>query len=430
MADQRTIRLPKQWSQHVKAGVLHAISLANFALSYARGRATSRRRLRAQLEQANTEIALLREELNIKDARWERSRSRRRPHYLPTQRMRILQLRAARGWTLEKTARVFLVDLQTLLIWMRRLDEESERPLIQTVEPVNRYPDFARNLVRELKSLSPTMGCERMAQILDRIGLLLGATTIRHIVRERGAPPDDEPQSEKRRRRVVARYPGHTWHVDLTLVPTRAGFWVPWFPFSLPQRWPFCWWVALAVDQLSRVIVGFAVFKQVPSSDQVQSFLDRAIKAGRSTPKYIVTDKGKQFWCRGFKRWCKRRGIRPRYGRIGEPASITIVERCIRSMKQECTQILLVPMSLAAMRRELRLYASWYNTVRPHTTLAGRTPREAYAGRKPRRRRFEPRPNWPHRPGLCWNGGDKFKLEVSYIEGRKHLPVIELRRAA
>ena len=34
--------------------------------------------------------------------------------------MRILQLRAARGWTLEKTARVFLVDLQTLQIWMRR----------------------------------------------------------------------------------------------------------------------------------------------------------------------------------------------------------------------------------------------------------------------------------------------------------------------
>jgi putative transposase len=430
MADHRSIRLPKQWSKHVKSGVLHAISLASFAISYARGRATTRSRLRAQLEQANTEIALLREELNIKDSRWERSRSRRRPHYLPTLRMRILQLRAARGWTLEKTARVFLVDLQTLLIWMRRLDEEGERPLIQTVEPVNRYPDFVRNLVRELKSLFPAMGYERMAQVLARIGLLLGATTIRHIVRERGVPPDDEPQSERRRRRVVARYPGHTWHVDLTIVPTKAGFWVPWFPFSLPQRWPFCWWVALAVDQLSRVVVGFALFKQAPSSDQIQSFLDRAIKAGQSTPKYIVTDKGKQFWCRSFKRWCKHRGIRPRYGRIGEPASIAIVERCIRSMKQECTRIILIPMTLAAMRRELRLYVSWYNTFRPHMALAGRTPQEAYSGRTLNRRRFEPRPNWPHRPLRCRNGGDKFRLAVSYIEGRKHLPVIELRRAA
>ena len=61
--------------------------------------------------------------------------------------MRILQLRAARGWTLEKTARVFLIDLHTLQTWMRRLDERGDRALIQTVEPVNRYPDFVRNLV-------------------------------------------------------------------------------------------------------------------------------------------------------------------------------------------------------------------------------------------------------------------------------------------
>ena len=112
MASRPRIRLPRQWSRHVKSGVLHAVSLASVALSYARGRATGRRRLRAQLEEATTEISLLREELSIKDGRWARSRSRRRPHYTPVQRMRILQLRAARGWTLEKTARVFLLDLQ------------------------------------------------------------------------------------------------------------------------------------------------------------------------------------------------------------------------------------------------------------------------------------------------------------------------------
>jgi len=49
----------------------------------------------------------------------------------------------------------------------------------------------------------------------------------------------------------------------------------------------------------------------------------------RSAPRYLITDKGKQFWYRSFKNWCKRRGIRPRYGRVGEPASIAIVERFI-----------------------------------------------------------------------------------------------------
>jgi hypothetical protein len=40
---------------------------------------------------------------------------------------------------------------------------------------------------------------------------------------------------------VTAKYPGHVYHLYLTVVPTSSGFWVPWFPFSLPQTWPFCW---------------------------------------------------------------------------------------------------------------------------------------------------------------------------------------------
>jgi putative transposase len=332
---------------------------------------------------------------------------------------------------LDKTARVFLVDLQTLLIWMSRLDEHGERDLIQTVEPVNRYPDFVRNLVRQLKRLFPAMGSERMAQVLARIGLRLGATTIRRIVRERGQPPESDPDVQaKKRRRVVAKYPGHTWHVDLTTVPTRAGFWVPWVPFTLPQRWPFCWWIAVALDQVSRVLIGFAIYSQPPTSNQIQSFLSRAIQANGVTPRYVVTDKGKQFWCRGFKRWCKRREIRPRYGAIGQPASIALVERFIRSMKQECTRCLLVPLSLGPMRRELGLYTTWYNTLRPHMSLAGKTPQEVYDGRTEGRSRIEPRRRWPH--GSCRRGacGEKVRLNVSYVEGRRHLPVIELRRAA
>jgi putative transposase len=345
--------------------------------------------------------------------------------------MRILQLRAARGWNLEQTARVFLIDLQTLMIWMRRLDEQRDRPLIQTHEPVNRYPDFVRNLVRQLKRLFPSMGSRRMAQVLARAGLCLGPTTIRRMVREASGPLETATEATiaRRRRRVVARYPGHTLHVDLTTVPTRAGFWVPWFPFSAPQRWPFSWWLAVAVDQVSRALVGFAVFSESPSSEDIQRFLTRVIRASQ-TPRYIVTDKGKQFWCRSFKRWCKPRGIRPRYGAVGEPASIAIVERFIRSMKRECTRCLLVPLSVEAMRREIRLYATWYNTQRPHTALAGGTPQEVYEGRAARRRRLEPRSKWPTTPRRRGMDGDKFRLAVSYVEGRRHLPVIELRRAA
>jgi len=56
MAGTRPIGLPRQWPNHVKAGVLHAISLASVVVSYARGRATGWRRLQAELEQANDSL--------------------------------------------------------------------------------------------------------------------------------------------------------------------------------------------------------------------------------------------------------------------------------------------------------------------------------------------------------------------------------------
>lgn len=119
---RQPLRLPKQWPKHVKSAILHAVAMASVAVAFARGRETGNRRRLAQLDQAMTEIALLREELAIKDGRWRRTHTRRRPHYTPIERLRILQVRAARGWTIEKTANEFLLDAQTLLGWMGRLD--------------------------------------------------------------------------------------------------------------------------------------------------------------------------------------------------------------------------------------------------------------------------------------------------------------------
>ena len=69
MAKRPSIRLPQQWPKHIKSGVLHAISLASVVLAYARANAAGRRRLAAKHKQAETEIALLREEISIKDGR-------------------------------------------------------------------------------------------------------------------------------------------------------------------------------------------------------------------------------------------------------------------------------------------------------------------------------------------------------------------------
>jgi transposase-like protein len=180
--------MPLGWTKHVRPALLHAISLAATALAIARGQVASGRRkcqrLQAELDQAHTKIALLKEELDIKDGRWSRLSSRRRPHYTPFERMRIVQLKAARGWSREQAARAFLIDEQTMRSWLGRVDEQDESALVRISEPVNRFPDFVRYLVKQLKALLPTMGKVRIAQVLARAGLHLGATMVGRILKE------------------------------------------------------------------------------------------------------------------------------------------------------------------------------------------------------------------------------------------------------
>ena len=91
-----SIPLPTGWPKHVKSGVLHAIALAQVALTAARAGSAKKRgtvaRLRAKLEAANQQISLLEEELRLKDLRMGRVTPRRRPHYRGTERMAILDL--------------------------------------------------------------------------------------------------------------------------------------------------------------------------------------------------------------------------------------------------------------------------------------------------------------------------------------------------
>ena len=78
------IPLPKQWPSRVRSAVLHAISLAHFSLTFTRSWAANSWNGRIRLKQGNDrlrqELALLHEEMRIKDARMLRIPAQRRPH--------------------------------------------------------------------------------------------------------------------------------------------------------------------------------------------------------------------------------------------------------------------------------------------------------------------------------------------------------------
>jgi len=438
-----SLPLPRGWPRRVRSAVVQVISLARTSLALTQGWASesvnTQLRHRAEGGRLHQEIKLLREEIRIKDVRMEQLEAHRRPHYPPTARLAILELRAARGWSLSQTARTFLVTPLTVASWMGRLDEEGPDALVRLPQPVNKFPDFVAYLAKRLRVLCPTLGKVKMAQILARAGLHLGSTTVRRMWHDTQWP---QPRTaiQPAPRSVTAWKPNHLWHVDLTTVPTALGFWTSWLPFALPQVWPFCWWLAVAVDHFSRRVMGFAVYPTLPSSAAVRRFLEGAFRSADGKPGSLISDQGTQFIAKGFRRWCRRQGIRHRFGALGKYGSLAVIERCIRTAKGECTRrLIVVPYRLAAFEQELALYISWFNGHRPHTRLSAATPNEVYHHRRPacRSPRFEPRQRWPRQsrcaaPQTLIRGrpGVRLDLSVQFLAERRHLPIVTLKRAA
>jgi hypothetical protein len=108
-------------------------------------------------------------------------------------------------------------------------------------------------------------------------------------------------------------------------------------------------------------------------------------------------------------------------------------------MKEECTRRLLIPYDRHSFQREIALYIDWYNSQRPHSRLDARTPNEVYYGHSAASTapRFEPRRSWP-RGSPCaapqapvrGHRGARLNCRVSYVQGRKHLSIVSLDRAA
>jgi hypothetical protein len=107
----------------------------------------------------------------------------------------ILELRAARGWSLEQTARVFLVTGPTIASWTRRLDQQGPDALLQIPSPVNKFPEMVTYLVQRMKVLCSSMGKTQIAQTLARAGLHLGVSTVgRRLKAKPGPAPQPVPE--------------------------------------------------------------------------------------------------------------------------------------------------------------------------------------------------------------------------------------------
>ena len=156
---------------------------------------------------------------------------------------------------------------------------------------------------------------------------------------------------------------------------------------------------------------------------------DAGARAGQA-PRYIVSDRGAQFQDE-YRVWCRQRGVRPRFGAVGQHGSIAIIERFILSMKEEFLRRIHVPATHSAMVAALGAYELWYNVHRPHDTRWPDAGPDARRIARPRdRERIEPRPRLPLTALSARRPRGELELVVGYVAGRRELPTVELREAA
>jgi hypothetical protein len=116
----------------------------------------------------------------------------------------------------------------------------------------------------------------------------------------------------------------------------------------------------------------------------------------------------------------------PRFGAVGQHGSIAVVERLHRTLK-ELLRLTTIPEDQTAFEH------------RPYETLDGKTPNEVHYARPAanERPRFEPRTRWPRgspcaapQVGVDGDPGDPLLFEIDCLDGRRHLPLLRVRRAA
>jgi hypothetical protein len=125
--------------ERAKSTLVYAVALAHHGLvsirSWCANSPIERVRLADDNERLQAEVELLREELRIKDARMARVAPAKRPHYAPADRLAILQLQAARGWSMAQLACVFLPSAATITVASSSFDacDGSRWPSTSTV---------------------------------------------------------------------------------------------------------------------------------------------------------------------------------------------------------------------------------------------------------------------------------------------------------
>jgi len=224
---------------------------------------------------------------------------------------------------------------------------------------------------------SPFAGSRMLRGLLAAEGCQIGRRHVKTLMRRMGI------EALYRRPRTTTPEPGHkiypyllrgiaitrpnqVWAMDITYIPMARGF----------------VYLAVVLDWFSRRVVAWRLSITMESSFCVAALEDAVARYGK--PDIFNTDQGSQFTAAAFTDVLAEKGITISMDGKGAWRDNVFVERLWRSVKYEEVYLRAYE-SVSDARSSIGCYLDFYNTRRPHQSLDGGTPDQAYFTKLPLR---------------------------------------------
>ncbi len=224
---------------------------------------------------------------------------------------------------------------------------------------------------------TPWYGSRQMARHLRRDGHEVGRKRVRRLMAVMGLVPIYQrprttvPNPEHRvwpylLRGMVIDQPNQVWCTDITYIPMRRGF----------------LYLVTVMDWSTRKVLSWRVSNIMDVEFCIEALQEALARFGH--PEIFNSDQGSQFTSLKFTDVLKAAGVRISMDGRGRWMDNVFIERLWRSLKYECVYLHAFETG-SELRAGLSRWIGYYNARRPHSTLAGHTPNEAYeAGRMER----------------------------------------------
>ncbi|KZY30415.1 integrase [Roseovarius sp. HI0049] len=224
--------------------------------------------------------------------------------------------------------------------------------------------------IDELHMDYPFAGSRMMKGLLRQEGFTAGRLHVATLMKQMGIealyrrPNTSKPAPGHKvypylLRKLAVTRPNQVWAMDITYVPMARGF----------------VYLVAVVDWFSRKVLSWRLSVTLETGPCVEALNEALARHG--APEIMNTDQGSQFTSIDFITALKGAGIRISMDGKGAWRDNVFVERLWRTIKYEEVYLRAYD-SVSAARESLGRYLAFYNTRRPHSSLDGQTPDQAY----------------------------------------------------